>query len=221
MRSVTLVMASLISILTASSASLAQQNGSPLAAEGFGRRSSSIVVLEDVFGFVDQDLSGAQAPWFAESVSDSGTGVFPSRVFQVGYHHAVHRGLTLGTGVGVWYSRSELSGTTLGDLKTLHLEARPRIGYAIPLSPAFALWPRAGIGYWRRRSETGVGSTTVTAWSEDLDLLAVVTPTQHVGILAGLKLSIPMSGELSSSDGASQYVEHSMTSLTIGLLADF
>lgn len=191
---------------------------------GLGRRASNIVVFDDVFGYVDQSFKVKQAgeeEAIKEAGPDfsSGTAFFPSRVIRLGYHYAMDNGLTVGSGVGFWWAK-ETGGNDDEKGSMLHLEARPRVGYALPLSPVFAFWPRAGVGYWHRTMSEGDTDITMWALTADIDALAVITPAPHFGITAGLKFSIPVTGG-ASSEGESLDASHSMTSLAFGLLTDF
>lgn len=223
MRTALTAIAVLTGILGLATTASAQEASSPGSSEGFGRRASNIIVLDDVLGYVDQSFKvkeGGEEESVRSSGPEysSGTGFFPSRVIRLGYHYAMDNGLTLGSGVGVWYAK-ETSGED-DKSSVLHLEARPRIGYALPLTPAFAFWPRAGVGYWHRTMSGGDDDLSLWALTADIDVLCVISPAPHFGITGGLKFSIPMTGG-ASSGGDSIDGSHTMTSLALGLLTDF
>jgi len=77
----------------------------------------------------------------------------------------------------------------------------PRVGYALPLAPQFAFWPRAGVTYYN----IGVSSTntanppvtnktTLSGFGIDLEPMFVFTPVPHFGITASPVVDIPVSG---------------------------
>jgi len=219
-------MAVLLGILGAAGTASAQETPTTTSTEGFGRRASNIIVLDDVLGYVDNTFKAKEgddedALKMAGPDFSSGTGFFPSRVVRFGYHYALDNGLTVGSGLGIWWAKEVKNDNDEGDSGSmLHLEARPRVGYAWALSPAFAFWPRAGVGYWRRNLSAGDNDLSLWALTADVDALAVITPAPHFGITLGLKFAIPLTGG-ASSDGESIDATHSMTSLAVGLLTDF
>lgn len=211
----------LLGTLGAAATASAQETSSTGSSEGFGRRAHNIVVLDDLFGYADPSFKAENDEGEDRSVDPfihSGTGFFPMQVIQLGYHYALDNGLTLGSGIGFWYLKDSDEGDDDEGSSILHLEARPRIGYALPLSPMFAFWPRAGVGFFRRGFSAGDDDVSYWAMSADIDALMVLTPAPHFGITGGLKFSIPLAAGFSEGDLDGSY---SMTSMTFGLLTDF
>jgi hypothetical protein len=77
----------------------------------------------------------------------------------------------------------------------------PRVGFALPLTPQFAFWPRAGVTYYN----IGLSSTntatppvtnksTLSGFGVNLEPMFVFTPVPHFGITAGPVVDIPLSG---------------------------
>jgi hypothetical protein len=84
----------------------------------------------------------------------------------------------------------------------------PRLGYVVQLGSSFALWPRAGFGFYSMSSKTeeasnqGVTSTsrvTDTVFSLDLDPQLVWLPLPHVLVYAGPLLNVPLNGSHETS----------------------
>jgi hypothetical protein len=79
----------------------------------------------------------------------------------------------------------------------------PRVGFAVPLSPAFAIWPRAGIThsvYWvSEENDVGGGETVTTKQTlffTDLTLEGMIaaTPVPNVAIIFGPYLDLGLAG---------------------------
>jgi hypothetical protein len=77
----------------------------------------------------------------------------------------------------------------------------PRVGFALPLTPQFSFWPRAGVTYYNIRvSSTNTANppvtnkTTLSGFGVDLEPMFVFTPVPHFGITAGPVVDIPLSG---------------------------
>lgn len=75
-------------------------------------------------------------------------------------------------------------------------------GYAIPLSPTFAIWPRAGItysNYWASAEDEGPDGTveeTITLTFTDLTIegMLAVTPAPNVAIVFGPFVDLALFG---------------------------
>jgi hypothetical protein len=77
----------------------------------------------------------------------------------------------------------------------------PRVGYALPLGPIFAFWPRVGVTYYNigtERTTTGAMPTTVktsnSGFAVDIEPMFVITPVNHFGITVGPTVDLPLSG---------------------------
>jgi hypothetical protein len=80
----------------------------------------------------------------------------------------------------------------------------PRIGYAVPLTPELALWPRAGFTYARyglhqETTNAATGATTKTDTTLSLsdvalDVMLAIQPVPHFAILVGPYLDIGVGG---------------------------
>jgi hypothetical protein len=96
----------------------------------------------------------------------------------------------------------------------------PRAGYVVPLSPLAYFWPRAGVSFTLLGDSPPNGnSTTQQQFGVDLEGMFVVSPVEHVGIIFGPVIDIPISGSVSSGSGAgsSQDVSQFHFGLTAGL----
>jgi hypothetical protein len=83
----------------------------------------------------------------------------------------------------------------------------PRVGFAVPLSPVFAIWPRAGIThsvYWAsEENDLGGGeteTTKLTLFFTDLTIegMVAVTPAPNVAIIFGPYLDLGLAGGVTS-----------------------
>lgn len=80
----------------------------------------------------------------------------------------------------------------------------PRVGYAIPLSPKFAIWPRAGItysNYWASGEDEGLDgpveeTTTLTFTDLTIEGMLAVTPAPNVAIVFGPFLDLALAGSV-------------------------
>lgn len=80
----------------------------------------------------------------------------------------------------------------------------PRVGFGVPLSPLFTVWPRAGIThsvYWASQEDEDGGETveaTQTLQFTELSLegMVAVTPAPNVAIIFGPYLDLGLTGSL-------------------------
>ena len=106
----------------------------------------------------------------------------------------------------------------------------PRVGYAIPVSPTIAIWPRAGITYsryWATSEDEvidGMGNTTtvdqtVTLSYTDLTIegMLAVTPTPSFAIVFGPFLDLGLGGSIDEENdpGADDEADFTYTSFGI------
>lgn len=197
------------------------EHRAPVAAEtdeestrrnGFGKRARNVIVLESLFGYANETetLRLDNRNSTVETFASEGVGFFPARMVRFGYHYIGGSQITIGSGFGLWDSKQ------IGPHdNAISFEIRPRVGYALPLSSYFALWPRAGLSFiYRRLGADG----TVWALSPGLDLFAVVTPAKHIGIVAGLDFGIGVVGRYRND---SHNFTHDSIGFAVGLLVDF
>lgn len=106
----------------------------------------------------------------------------------------------------------------------------PRVGFAVPLSPTFAIWPRAGIThtvYWAsQEDDSGIDPVEVkqTLFFTDLTLegMVAVTPVPNVAIIFGPYLDLGLAGAVvtefepdTSPSGVEQDTDYTYTSYGI------
>ena len=102
----------------------------------------------------------------------------------------------------------------------VHLGIMPRVGYDIPLSAMFSIWPRGGIG-WRHASFSGGGAAdaSLSSWIFFADVPFVFHPVEHFFIGVGPGVTFTLSAS-ASSGGLSRdlptYTEFRILSTTIG-----
>lgn len=103
----------------------------------------------------------------------------------------------------------------------------PRVGYAIPISSAFAFWPRGGFSFntlnvSTKPNTTVIGpvtttnqtSTTVNEFAIDLEAIFVVAPVHHFGFFFGPVLDIPLTGSNDSTTTTTTTTANSNTVTT-------
>jgi hypothetical protein len=126
------------------------------------------------------------------------------------------------------YTPSTLEPGGKRDLPTYStLSFSPRIGYAVQLSPSFALWPRAGITYSNYRmkqtnnNSNGTSSTDKTSidfTDVSLEVMAVALAMPHFAILVGPYLDLPLGGGVkATNDGVEQQSSTEVSYWSVGL----
>jgi hypothetical protein len=133
-------------------------------------------------------------------------------------------GSTFGGDIFVFITLSASRSSAVGpssDLNKLTVFGiAPRAGYVVPLSPLAYFWPRAGVSFTLLGDSPPTGnSTTQQQFGVDLEGMFVVSPVEHVGIIFGPVIDIPISGSVSTGSGAgsSQDVSQFHFGLTAGL----
>lgn len=168
------------------------------APRGFGKRSSTVLSVENLIGKLDVSPGGGT------TISESWMGgpfVPHLGVFGMGSN---------GLGGGVAFAFLHLTpdrgnGITLFDV-------RPRVAYAGSYSPLLGAWLRAGPNVFYVSTE----KDPFYAFGVGGEALAVLTPTPHFGVFGGLTLDLPIYGKQKDRDE-----KLTITGLTVGLLADF
>lgn len=218
----------LASALAASCAALAA--AAPARAQqdpGFSERGRVVVVVDNLAGFVHEDVSYPKSGATNSSTGGNVFGFFPyAPIARIGVHGFVAGGLSVGG--ALLYSDGNQgfllqAGTTFG--------VAPRIGYAIPFTPLLALWIRGGITYW----DTGLsGGGSEWQLAPGGEAYLVITPVSHFGITIGPWGEFAVAGKVGGQGsnvcppGAGcgqgspyQDVRMNLFGGTFGLLADF
>jgi hypothetical protein len=200
----------------------------PPARAAFGDRGELLVSadrLVPLLGYTTQSITARQGD-VTTTVTDDGTSVAllfgrepglgsVHTVPRVAFDFTVLRRVTLGTsiifafGLGGDHSEERTSSVepttkreSRAPLSTI-VGFAPRAGYVLPLGARFALWPRAGLGFYsvssksEETSNLGVTSTTRvtdTVFSLDLDAQLVWLPTPHVFLNVGPLVNVPLTG---------------------------
>jgi hypothetical protein len=148
----------------------------------------------------------------SSGISEAGL-LGPATIPRFGFDVFVIQGLSLGGSVMVLYGTGTTSTTYSPDpydegdesdqpSRTTYLVA-PRVGYAFPVGPAFAIWPRGGVTYTNYRMARDAdqvdGSTVEVTSSIDftdvsLEVMVVASPVPNFAILFGPYVDIPLGG---------------------------
>ena len=194
-------------------ASTAAVSSESLAQSGthFGDRGQLILSadrLVPVFSYdrraTDVSVGGVRTETSVSNSSISllwGNGLNPHTVPRVAFDYTVIRGLTvggsavvaLGVGGSTEVRRNGVSVNNDSPSTTLFGFA-PRVGYILPITDAFAFWPRGGFAFYHvsQKFPTDNDRTqSETLFSLDLDPQFVVTPVPHFGFHFGPLVNLP------------------------------
>ena len=164
----------------------------PRDTSDFGRRSSVVLGIDNVFGYLNEGISKRGG-----DLEDKGffPGVYGPRF---GFDSVGTNGLTIGTGLQLW--RAHLKGSD-GDATIVHLA--PRIGYAAPLGKSVGAWIRGGPNAMSQFAK----DESQIYLSLRLEAFFVVTPVPHFGLMLGPSLDFGL--VTSRSKGSSEGTWHS------------
>lgn len=179
----------------------------------FGARARTVLVVDHLIGVsrasvseVDDDDS------FHVTTVGSGITVAPfagtSLVF--GVHQFVTDSVSIGAGLQYAYASGSTSKYTV-------LGFQPRIGFAVPVSPASAFWFRAGGGYTHWDYE---GDATENDWSVGGEIFYVYTPVSHFGVTFGPMIDHTLSAKFKTDRGSESKLQRTVFGATMGLLFD-
>ena len=168
------------------------------ATAGFGKRSTTVLSVENLIGKFDVTPSRG----FALSEGWMGGPFVP--------HFGIFGMGASGLGGGVAFAFTHLT-PDRGDGITL-FDIRPRIAYAVSASPLLGAWLRAGPNLFYVNAKDG-GSY---AFGVGAEALAVLTPTPHFGVFGGLTFDVNVYGKEQDRDQT-----FTITGITVGVLADF
>lgn len=175
---------------------------------GFGVRDRNVLTAENLFGSLELNEKRGDDKE-TQSVTQHYMPI--GGITQLGYHRVLDGQLTLGANVyATRTKRDEQDAST-----TLLL--RPRVGYALPVSPAFGVWLRGGV----LLAHQGREGSSAKAVSGGVDVLVVATPAPHFGVFGGILFEAPLWGRYSPKSGDSVKYELSSSGLTLGVLVDF
>jgi hypothetical protein len=220
-RSCSLVVASLVGLLSARSASAQEANG-------FGEKTQLIITadrLMPLFSYSSQTVtetrngatlrtsdSGTSAAFLLGSEPSLGSVHTIPRValdFTVVHHLTLGGSIVLAFGLGGTHEDDFGNNTTRkGDApKTTVIGIAPRVGYVIPLASTFAFWPRAGFAFYSVSTKTSnfqgnnnieiVTTNNDSLLSLDLDPQFVWAPIPHFFFHFGPLVNVPLSGSRS------------------------
>lgn len=154
-------------------------------------------------------LGTSTGPPTAEVTTAGGTSTVPRLAIDV----FVASGFSVGGAITYVHAEGTLETTDDGDSEGEEdqpvfngLMFAPRVGYAIPLSPKFAIWPRAGLThtvYWASEEdddgpETVETSQTLQFTDLTLEGMVAVTPVPNVAIVFGPFLDLGLTGSVST-----------------------
>jgi hypothetical protein len=195
---------------------------SPALAQDFGRTGQIILSAERLFGLTFPSVTiedGATGDKTTRSRTNVSLLFPPQSVFVSPYDlpraaidFSVASGFTIGGAIGFTTSSGKVKNESMGmsaevdDTSVTVFNFSPRFGYALPLGPLFAFWPRAGITYFNfGTSRTGTGANpttrkdTISGLAVDLEPMFVLTPVPHFGIVGGPVIDLPLSGTSSTT----------------------
>ncbi len=143
----------------------------------------------------------------AASTTAGGTSMAPRLALDV----FVASGFSVGAAVTYVHSEGTTKATFNGqgegeeDQPTFNgIVLAPRVGFGVPLSPMFAIWPRAGVThsiYWAsQEDDSGTETVEVTQTLSFTDLtlegMVAVTPVPNVAIVFGPYLDLGLTGSV-------------------------
>jgi hypothetical protein len=152
------------------------------------------------------------------SVDNNSLAGGPSTTPRIAFDAFVTQGLSLGGSLMYMTSSGKINGSTTDAGVTTSRPERnqgepslllinPRIGYAVPVTPQLAIWPRAGFSYARygihtesvntlngMPTSTIKSDTTITMSDVSLDVMLAIQPVPHFAILVGPYADIGVGG---------------------------
>ena len=194
-----------VTLLVATTSASAQEGTTSTG--GFGERAQNVIVLDSAAGFTHFNVSDKDG----ENGNPSdlfGVFAFPP-ITRLGYHRFFG---ALSLGAGLHWSETDVALGGLGGSSTMYGFA-PRIGYAAPLSPTFAIWVRGGISM----TYISQDKTDRAFIGPGAELFGVFTPIRNFGITFG---PVGEYGIIGKQGGGPQLRLRSY-GLTAGLLVDF
>lgn len=192
------------------------------AEEGPLGRAPNLVTVEGIFAFASLHATAAEGNatetnWVFGTVGTLGgagalEGGGPS-LLRLGYHRVLGP-VTLGS--GFFY------GTAQG---TSNLALAPRLGFVVPVGETAALWPRFGVTYGRQANDAVTVEQTYLAG----ELLFVITPVSHFGVLFGPFLETGVSSSVThhagpfgnTPDRTADGPKYRVIGVSLGFLFDF
>jgi hypothetical protein len=170
----------------------------------FGRRSSVVLGVDNVFGYVNEGVSSDKGGRPIET-----KGFFPGLFGpRLGVDGVFDSGLSLGAGLQLY--RVHLKGSSSDG--TI-INVAPRVGYVVPFEKVFGAWLRAGPNVMMQ-----VGDDDTTLYlAARLEGFFVITPAPHFGILAGPSFDFGLA--TSRSKGSNEGKWHSEAFL-LGLFGE-
>lgn len=154
----------------------------------FGRRSSFLFGVSNVFGVMQQRLSGDGE----RALEFDNVGFIPGLVgTRLALHGTTTSGLTGGVELSAFMSAPRGGGDALG-----LVYIGPRIGYAGPLkTSSFGYWVRGGPSVFVLASENTGWSTALSA-----EVSLVYSASEHFGIFLGPSGDLALVGKLEDDD---------------------
>lgn len=129
----------------------------------------------------------------------------PSQLPRFALDYVIGSGVTVGGSimfVSQSFSNDDASGA---DTDRTTFLAGLRAGYAFPFDETFGIWPRAGLGYASQSMSFDTidlddASTVETSQNShffdlNLEVLAVISPVEHIAIMAGPYLDLGLGGK--------------------------
>ena len=116
---------------------------------------------------------------------------------RIGIDAFVTHGLSVGGALGFFYLSDDDEDSVTGFLLA------PRIGYALPVGPQVAIWPRAGVTYWHLSSNpSGTDTnTSSSAFAVTLEVPVTILLAPRVAFTIGPTVDIGVGGSTSASVG--------------------
>jgi hypothetical protein len=227
-------------------------SGTALADGSFGKGGQMVLSAERIFG-VNITSTTTEDSAGTGKTTDTRTNLAlfwpplaaipsPYSIPHLAFDYIIPGGFSIGGSIGFNSSSGTTKTEPTGGMSTEHDDASvtvlafaPRAGYAMPLAPFVAFWPRAGITYYSIKTETtstGAAPTTTTTTLSGIGLnlepMFVLSPTDHFGIVGGPVIDIPLSGTTStertpqvgaaSADNKVKFMDYG---ITVGVLGYF
>lgn len=116
---------------------------------------------------------------------------------RIGIDAFVTNGLSVGGALGFFYLSNQNDTASTGFLLA------PRIGYAVPVGPSVAIWPRAGVTYWHiSNNPSGTGTdTSSSAVAVTIEVPVTILLAPRVAFTIGPAVDIGVGGSTSASVG--------------------
>jgi hypothetical protein len=184
------------------------------AAQSLGGQGDFVIGAERVFGFysVNVDWDGPGNGNNDYDATSAGLGfqgpVSVLAIPRVGLDYFIVDSLSLGGNIGFYSNNGD------GGADQSGLLFAPRVGYAVPFSPEWGIWPRGGLTY------VSINDPDFSVGALSAELPLYFMPAPNVGFFTSLMLDIGLTGNREAGGDDYDYTEQ-LIGLGFGMFARF